>query len=144
MLQQLVPDAAYGTKSITCSPTSHPFIERLIGKRVEDPFEESVLIDCFSGTLKTWSESWPRSNTITTNIELISHWQTILPCSLTIPLKSNVLNLITIPGDHTAMVCFPHRSLPEFRIRQAWVCARCSCSRAAVIYSRALCSLARA
>ncbi len=92
-------------------------IERLIGNRVEEPFEEHILIICFSGTLKTWGESWPHSNTITTNIEFINHWQAILPCSLSIALKSNVLNLITISGNHTAMVCFKCQSLLESRIR---------------------------
>ena len=50
-------------KSIPNSPTSHPFIERMIGNHVEEPFEENILIICFSETLKTWSESWQLSDT---------------------------------------------------------------------------------
>ena len=44
-------------KSVPYTPTSHPFIERLIGNRVLEQFGVNTLIICFSGITRTWREN---------------------------------------------------------------------------------------
>ena len=100
-------------KSIPYTPTSHPFIERLIGNRVEERFVGSFWIICSSGTRMTLNGNWrPFANT-TTSTEFIKRSMGSHRRLSAVMSNINVLNSVSIRGSHTATDFFRLQSPRE-------------------------------
>jgi hypothetical protein len=96
-------------KSIPNVPVSHPFVERLVGTIRRELLERM----CFRMRL-TWSESWRRSETITTAFAFTSRLarshQQNSPVNLVLPVRC----LIRTDGSSIVVGFFRRRSPPEW------------------------------
>ncbi len=100
-------------KSIPYTPTSHPFIERLIGNRVEDRIVGSLWIICSSGTRTTLNGNWRSFAITTTNTGFIRHSMDSHRRLSAVVSNISMLKSISIPGSHTATDFSKLQSLPE-------------------------------
>ena len=90
-------------KSVLCTPTSHPVVERLIGNRVVEQFGVNILIICFSGISKTWRENSQSSLNTIPRIWHISHLPVKRLTLSAVMFNHDAHCSINILGIHTAM-----------------------------------------
>ena len=90
-------------KSVPYTPTSHPFIERLIGNRVVEQFGVNILIICFSGISKTWRENSQNSLNTITRIGHINHLTVKRLTLSAVRFNHDAYCSRNILGIHTAM-----------------------------------------
>ena len=100
-------------KSIPYTPTSHPFIERLISNRVEERSVGNIWNICSSGTQTTLNGNWKHFDNTTSSTGFINRWMDRY--LLLSAVMSNIYVLIstTIRGSHTPKVFFRLQWLRE-------------------------------
>lgn len=82
--------------------TSHPFIEGLIGNRVEERSVGSFWIICLSGTRMTLNENRRHLANTTTSTEFIKRSADDHRCLLAVMSNINMLNSVSFRRSHTA------------------------------------------
>ncbi len=98
-------------KIVPCIPTSHPFIERLIGNHVVERYVVNTLNVSSFGMLAISSENSKPSRNITINIGFINHWQERRRQLRVVTFNFNPQSSITIRGSHIATDCIKHKSI---------------------------------
>jgi len=100
-------------RSVPYTPTSHPFIERLIGNRVVERFDVNILISCISGITRTWRENSQNSLNTITRIGHINHLTVKRLTLSALMFNHDACCSINILGIHTAMGFTIRRLLRE-------------------------------